>query len=362
MKRRHRIILLSISFLLAAFMVWYFSTIVFYVLTAAVLSIIGHPLVRLFDRIHIGKVKMPHTLSSTLALFTLIAFFTGLLAVFIPLIIAQMSALSEIDPIVIREAFHEPLRPLETFLMEHGMIEQDLASLVETKLVSILKVLDISSILDNIIAFTGSVFIAVFSIVFLTFFFLKDEGLFARGVLSFVPDEYVDDTRHIMIESRRLLTRYFIGIGLEILIMMTLISIGVSLTGLKNALLIGVIGGFMNVIPYLGPLIGGAIGIVIGITTNLTPDNVDTMGWMAISIAIAFSIPKLIDDFILQPTIYSSSVRAHPIEIFLVILMAGSLAGILGMILAIPAYTVLRVVAKQFFGKFKIVNTLTRNL
>ena len=126
--------------------------------------------------------------------------------------------------------------------------------------------------------------------------------------------------------------------------------------------MIGVIGGFLNIIPYLGPLIGAAIGIVIGVTTNLTPDNIDMMGWMALWIAIAFSIPKFIDDFILQPVIYSSSVRAHPIEIFLVILMAGSLAGITGMILAIPAYTVLRVVAKQFFGKFKIVSTLTKNM
>jgi len=343
-------------------MVWYFSSIVFYILTAAVLSIIGHPLVRLLDKIKLGRFHMPHFLSSIIALIAILAVLGGLMALFVPLVLTQVSSLSTIDPIVVQEAIREPLKPVEDFMLAHDMIDQDLTTIIQEKLTGFLAVIDYTSLVDRALNFTGSLFIAMFSIVFLTFFFLKDEGLFTRGVLGFVPDEYVEDTKIMMADIRRLLTRYFIGISLEILIMMTLLTIGIMFTGLNNALLIGVIGGFLNVIPYLGPIIGCTVGVAIGITTNLTPDNLSFLPWIAIYIIAVFSAANLIDNWVLQPTIYSTSVKAHPIEIFLVILMAGSLAGVIGMILAIPAYTVFRVFARQFFGQFKIVSTLTRNM
>jgi predicted PurR-regulated permease PerM len=82
----------------------------------------------------------------------------------------------------------------------------------------------------------------------------------------------------------------------------------------------------------------------------------------AIIVVLVFSAANLIDNIILQPIIYSTSVKAHPVEIFLVIIMAGSLAGIPGMILAIPGYTVLRIVAREFLGKFRLVRKLTQNM
>ena len=81
-----------------------------------------------------------------------------------------------------------------------------------------------------------------------------------------------------------------------------------------------------------------------------------------IYMAIVFAITQLIDNIVLQPLIYGNSVHAHPLEIFLVILLAGSMAGIPGMILAIPGYTVLRVILREFFNKYKLVETLTKNL
>lgn len=68
---------------------------------------------------------------------------------------------------------------------------------------------------------------------------------------------------------------------------------------------------------------------------------------------------KILDDFVLQPTLYSERVQAHPLEIFLVILIAGSMAGIWGMLLAIPSYTVLRVFAREFFSEYGLVKRLT---
>mgnify|MGYP003295806886 CR=1 FL=1 len=70
---------------------------------------------------------------------------------------------------------------------------------------------------------------------------------------------------------------------------------------------------------------------------------------------------QLVDNFFFQPFIYSNSVKAHPLEIFLVLLMAGHMAGVAGMLVAIPSYTVIRVIAKQFFGNIKPVKALTEN-
>ncbi len=82
------------------------------------------------------------------------------------------------------------------------------------------------------------------------------------------------------------------------------------------------------------------------------------MGYMM----LVFCITQLIDNLVFQPFIFGKSVYAHPIEILIVIMMAGSLAGITGMILAIPAYTVLRVFAKEFFNNFRVVQKLTEKI
>jgi predicted PurR-regulated permease PerM len=78
--------------------------------------------------------------------------------------------------------------------------------------------------------------------------------------------------------------------------------------------------------------------------------------------AIVFISVQIIDNILFQPLIYSSSVKAHPLEIFLVIMAAGSLAGVLGMFLAIPTYTIIRVIAKEFFDNMKLVRKLTESL
>jgi predicted PurR-regulated permease PerM len=144
--------------------------------------------------------------------------------------------------------------------------------------------------------------------------------------------------------------------------MMTLISIGLMVFGIKNAIFIGFIGGLMNVIPYLGPIIGASIGAVLGVSGDLGLGLYDNALNTAITVVLVFSVANLIDNFVLQPLIYSKSVNAHPIEIFIVILMAGSLAGIPGMILAVPGYTVLRIVAKEFLSGFKLIDKLTENI
>jgi len=187
---------------------------------------------------------------------------------------------------------------------------------------------------------------------------LKDEKKIIDALLLTVPENYSEKVKHVLTQTKRLLKRYFIGVLVEVLLVITFLSIGLSIAGIKHALLIALFAGILNVIPYVGPFIGAGFALFIGLTTNTEM----TMLGVIIKIFIVFPIVNLCDAFLLQPLIYSSSVKAHPLEIFLVILIGATVGGIGGMILAVPSYTILRVIAKEFFTNFRIVQRMTKNL
>ena len=119
---------------------------------------------------------------------------------------------------------------------------------------------------------------------------------------------------------------------------------------------------FINVIPYLGPLIGAVVGIFITISTNLDADFYAQTMPLILKVMVVFLTVQLLDNLILQPFIHSTSVMAHPLEIFLVIMVGAQIGGIPGMVVAIPAYTVIRVASRAFFNKFRIVQRMTRRM
>ena len=364
MKINYKLLGGILTFLLGVFLAWRFSDILVYVLLAGVLSFIGQPLVRLFDKIQNARFKMPHTVSTVLSLITMVIILTSLSMIFVPIINRQANVISSIDFQYLGVQMEKPLHNLEVKLLEWNMLdsEQTLETLIASELESLVNMTSVKNLLGNVVGMAGSIFIGVFSVVFLTFFFLRDEHLFFSGIMLFVPSNYEDKGAAILRDTRHLLSRYFVGLSVELLSMMTLITIGLTIFDVESALLIGFLGGLMNVIPYLGPIIGASMGVVIGATSNLSMGMYEDILPISAIILGTFAVANMIDNFILQPFIYSTSVKAHPIEIFLVILMAGSLAGIPGMILAIPCYTVLRIIAKQFFSGSKLVQKITENI
>jgi len=221
---------------------------------------------------------------------------------------------------------------------------------------------NIGSFLSRFVSAAGNIFIGFFSILFISFFFLKDENMFEDGLLLFIPERHHQATKKVVNESKGLLMRYFIGVLLELIGVMSLISIGLWIFGVKNALLIGFFGGLMNIIPYIGPIIGSAIGITLGITSNLAFGSTHEVLPEIQKLAGVFIVVNFIDNNILVPFIYSKSVKSHPLEIFLVIIMGGGIAGLPGMLLAVPFYTILGVIGRDFFREFRVVQKLTENL
>lgn len=347
--------------LIAGFLIWRFSYIIVWILIAAVLSFIVQPLVRFLDRLHIWKLKIPHSVSSIISLAVVILTLIGLLAIFVPLIVSQAETISKIDVGVLMENLKSPLDWLDTKLHVIGAIPegQNIQDFLILSAKTILDLGNVGSLVGDFINTAGSISLGFFSILFIAFFFLKDENMFEEMLLLFIPEKHHESTRKVVAESKNLLIRYFIGILLEVIGVMSLNALGLWIFGIKNALLIGFFAGVMNIIPYLGPAIGSVIGITLGVTTTLATGSFSDLLPAVLKIAGVLSVVNFIDNNILVPVIYSKSVKSHPLEIFLVIIMGGGLGGFLGMLFAVPVYTLLRVIAKEFFNQFRLVRKLT---
>ena len=220
----------------------------------------------------------------------------------------------------------------------------------------------IGTFFSAILSTAGNVLAGFFSIVFITFFLLRDETMLPDFLAAILPKEYEEKVRHSFSESDRMLTRYFNGLVLQVSVLTVIMWILLSILGIDNALLIAFFGAMMNLVPYVGPIIGGIFGVFITISSHLDLDFYTQMVPMIIKVLASFVGMQMLDNYFLQPYISSKSVRAHPLEIFIVILMGAKLNGIVGMVLAIPVYTVLRVIARTFWSEFRIVQTLTESL
>ena len=225
----------------------------------------------------------------------------------------------------------------------------------------------LSGLVGSVASLVTSAFVAIFSIVFISFFFLKEDGLFERIVCALVPDKHELTLAKTMSEIKQLLSRYFIGLIIEMIGVALIDFLGLWLIArldISYAIGIAFIAGILNVIPYVGPLIGEAIGVVFGIVLKLSSGaNLDVNLWLfALLILTIMLAAQLVDNFIYQPLIYSTSIKAHPLEIFIVLLMAGHIGGTVGMLVAIPAYTIVRIVAIRFFYRYKPIQRLVPDL
>jgi predicted PurR-regulated permease PerM len=364
MKSSGKYILGLLTIALAGLFVWFFFEIVVWILIALILSIMGRPMVNFLESIHIRKVRIPQNLAVFVSLFILILLFAGTIALLMPFLIHQTESITRLDYNLLSAALDKPIHFLEEQLTSLGVMTQDetLDILINAKLKILLQKLDLPTIAGSLVGIAGNLFIGIFSVLFMTFFFMKDEHLLSNAIKLALPEDYHDELDNILCSTRKLLSRYFIGICLEILTLTLLIGTGLYFLNIPKPFLIAFIAALLNIIPYLGVFIGSGIGMILAITSSISGNIQPDLMMIVLKIGGTVAACKLIDDILLQPMIYSSSVKAHPLEIFLVIMMAGSLAGIPGMIFAIPVYTFLRVVAKEFFKGSRLISNLTRNI
>ncbi len=364
MTRSTRIIITLAFSIILILSLWYFSGLVTYIIISLVLSLIGRPLVHFISRKKIGKHYIPISLAAAITLLAQVAIGVSIILVFIPIVNQQADIISNIDNNRVSNSLDKSIQNIDKKLINLGLIDanEPLEEIIGNKIAQIMNVATFSNIIKDLLSLTGSFFMGAFSILFMTFFFLKEENLFAQTLLLMTPEKNAQKVKNILRKTKTLLGRYFIGLLIEISSMITLLTIGLTILDVPSAVLIGFSGGTMNIIPYIGPVIGASLGAVIGVVGELGAGNYLDFYLVSGKVALVFLAANLIDNIILQPLIYSNSVKAHPLEIFLVIMMAGTLAGPSGMIVAIPFYTMLRIIAGEFLGEFKLVQQLTSKI
>lgn len=360
----NRNIFLLLGLLALAGIVYYFSDIVAYVLIAWVLSMLGRPMV-VFYRKHlkVGKYRVGPSTAAMLTILSFYALLTGLLLVFVPTIVAQARNLSTVD----YQAIGEKLRPmffnLDVQMHQIGLLTpgESLAMRTQEVLSNWFKPTLVGDYLGRFLGVAGNVVVTFASVTFILFFFLQDSRLFTDIVHAVVPDDQEQKVQTAVNESSEVLTRYFRGLVIQLAVFSVATTLILWLLGIKNALLIGAFGGVFNVIPYIGPILGILFGTFITISSNLDLDLALLIP-MVIKVAVTFFSVQAIDNNFVGPVIMSKSVQAHPLEIFIVTLAAAKIGGVVGMVIGIPVYTVLRVVARNFFSQFKVVQRLTEHL
>ena len=343
---------------------WYFREVVVYILISAVLAIIGRPLVGLLSSVKFGKLQLPRWASAAITLVLLWVVLGGVMLLITPLVAQKIYELSLLDLDASLRNIESPLNALQNYLSTiFAMPESDL-SISQQIIEYVRQFLNdgaANETISSVVRTSISGVVASFSVSFITFFFLKEDGLFSAMVSAIFPEKYSANVHRAIDKVSHLLTRYFTGILTESVIIASIITVVLCLFGmsLKDACFIAVIMGMFNVVPYAGPAVGGLVSVFIGVVSPMMGCTIEyTLGVIIGTLIVV----KLVDDFVLQPFIYSSKVKAYPLEIFIVILMAGSVGGVVGLLVAVPSYTVIRVFAKEFFSEVSLVRKLTKEI
>ena len=329
------------------------QSVLFYILIAAVVSLIGRPIAQLLKRIKFGN-----TLSSVTTIAILMITFFGIVSLLLPVIFEQAKNLSLLNVNAFEATATKLMNELSIYLLDYGV---DLQSWIDRSLAEVdYSFLPdaINTVLNGLSGFT----IGVFSVIFISFFFLRDSGLLERMVMVFVADKNIKRVEKSIFSIKNLLSRYFIGLLVQITILFIVYTLVLLLFGIPNAVTIALVCALLNIIPFLGPIIGTFLIIFLTMTSNLDASFASVTLPKTIYVFIGFTIGQLIDNFLTQPYVFSTSVKSHPLEIFIVILVGGLLFGPLGMIMAVPLYTALKVIFKEFYAHNKIVKALTKNI
>ena len=347
---------------------WYFRSVLIYILIAVVVSLIAKPIMKQLQKLNIKGKKLPDWFLAAFTLLIILVLFFTLITMVVPIVSSIVKGISLSS---IEQSARYVAEPLANF---NEMLRQTFPKLGNEFRIEVAAVQEIqkmfnpaifSSVIGSAASAVTSFGIGLFSVVFISFFFITDDDTFTKIVTALVPDRHEKETAKAIADIGHLLSRYFSGVMVEVLGVALINFIGLILIarlGFNAAIGIAFLTGILNVIPYVGPLAGGVIGTTLGLVikySSAVPIGLDVsfMAFTAILIAI-FCFTQLVDNFLYQPVIYSTSIKAKPLEIFIVLLIAGHLGGPLAMIVAIPSYTVVRVIAFRFFRRFKAIRRL----
>jgi predicted PurR-regulated permease PerM len=340
---------------LLAWLLYQLKTLLIYMLIAGIVSLIGRPI----NQFLMLRLKMRAVLATSISILLLLGLLISLFSLFVPLLLQQGENLSLLDVDLLKVNIETLVEEITVyFQLDNSFWEQQFSvdNLFQNVNFGLLP-----ELLNQTLELLGGFTIGLFSVVFILFFFLKDSHLQERIILALVNDKVSTRVEKSIDKTKGLLSRYFLGLLLQISILLLIYSVVLMVFDVENAFIIAFLCALLNLIPYLGPIIGAVLMTLLTMSSFIGEDFSTVILPKTIYVMIGFLVGQLVDNFFSQPFIFSSSVKSHPLEIFIVILASGTLLGPVGMIIAIPLYTTLKVIAQEFLAENKIVKSLTKN-
>ena len=339
---------------LLVFFLWKIQDVLIYIIIASILSLIARPVVGFLRT----KFKFPNTLAVVVTMILFLGLLIGLIGMFIPLIYQQSRNLSLLNISDLVENTERVASYLNDYLLVHNI---DITKEFEN-LNMFSKFKEVPLLLNSAIGAVGALSIGLFSILFISFFLMKDSRLMHNSLMVLIPVKNITRVEKSVETIKDLLSRYFIGLVFQITILFIIYSIVLTIFGVENSIVISFLCALLNLVPYVGPLIGGMLMLFLTMSNNIGLDFKTEILPTTTYVLIGYAFAQLIDNFVSQPLIFSKSVKSHPLEIFLIIIIGGLLFGVVGMVVAVPLYTALKVILKEFLSDNKIVQSLTKDL
>ena len=330
------------------------NIVIIYFIVAAIISLIGRPIVIFLEQ----KLKFRKLFAALFTLLFLVGLIFGLISLIIPLIVKQGESLSLLNLKALESNFNQLMIEISNYFNLDGLSgSRNLNSLLNIENLEA-----IPNFLNYLLSLLGSFTVGLFSVMFISFFLLKDSRILENTILLLVNDKNQEKLENSIEKIKNLLSRYFLGLLLQISILLVFYTIVLSVFSIENAFVIAFLCALLNLIPYIGPVIGIFLMMFLTMTSNIGADFSTVILPKTLYVLIGFTIGQIIDNIFSQPYIFSNSVKSHPLEIFIVILAGGTLLGTTGMIVAIPLYTSLKVILKEFLFDNKIVKSITKDI
>jgi predicted PurR-regulated permease PerM len=345
---------ITLGVVLLGYFLYTIKSVLIYIIIAGILSLIARPSIFFLRK----KLKVPNTIAVVLTMFLMLGFLTCLILMFIPLIAEQGRSLSLLEVDNLQKNIQEIFNQTTTYFTSQGI--DVLSELKNVDFIAQFK--EIPNLLNSVLGAVGSLSVGLFSVLFISFFFMKDSQLLKNSVMAVIPNKTEGRFSKSLEIINDLLSRYFIGLLFQITILFILYTLILLVFDIDNAVVIAFLCALLNLIPYVGPMIGAVIMFVLSMTSNIGLDFQSEILSTSLWIMFWYLMAQLIDNFISQPLIFSKTTKSHPLEIFLIIIVGGLLYGVVGMITAVPLYTALKVILKEFLSDNKIVKSITKDL
>ena len=338
-----------IIFSLIIYFFYLIRPILIYLSISLVITIILSPLLLFLKT----RLKFNNSIAAITSMSGLILIIGLLIKSFIPLLVEQARNLSLLNSTELQSSVNNIIEKYSDLYFTND--SNFINSIVNSKLFNQIDLSYITDLLNSIIASLGSFSIGIFTIIFITFFFLKDSEIIINKIKLLIPKAMKSNVNKSISQINHLLSRYFLALIIQITILFILYLILLAIVGINNILIIAFLCALLNLIPYIGPLISGFLLTILTLTNYIDIDFASIIVSKTIYVVIGFVIVQAIDNFLIQPILFSKSVKSHPLEIFLVILVFGYIFGVTGLILAVPCYTIIKVILRTVYSKNLVV-------